>query len=102
MPWVKRRTTETTIRVKDGETVVIGGLLGVESSKTTVHMPFLGDIPFLGSLFRHNETLTRKTDLIIQVTPHILGTGYSLSLPKRVKEVQDRFMPGADGESEGE
>lgn len=95
LPWVKRRMSTTTIRIRDGETVIIGGLLGVESSKTIVRVPFLGDIPFIGSLFRHKAETTRKTDLIIQVTPHILGTGYSLQLPQRVQETQDRFMPQA-------
>ena len=98
LPWVKRRTSSTTIRIKDGETVIIGGLLGVESNKTEHRFPFLGDIPFLGSLFRHKTTSTRKTDLIIQVTPHIIGTGYALDLPERVKEVQDKFMPQESGE----
>jgi type II secretory pathway component GspD/PulD (secretin) len=93
LPWVKRRTSSTTLRVKDGETVIIGGLLGVESSKTNHRVPFLGDLPFVGSLFRHTADMTRKTDLIIQVTPHILGTGYSLGLPTRVQEVEEKFMP---------
>jgi type IV pilus assembly protein PilQ len=96
LPWVKRRMSTTTIRIKDGETVIIGGLLGVESSKTVDRFPFLGDLPFLGSLFQHTHDLTRKTDLIIQVTPHILGTGYSASLPPRVKEVETKFMPATD------
>ncbi|MCB9366880.1 MAG: hypothetical protein H6506_05070 [Calditrichaeota bacterium] len=100
VPWVKRRRSSTTIRVKDGETVVIGGLLGVESSKTEHRFPFLGDIPFIGSLFRHKTTSTRKTDLIIQVTPHIIGTGYSLTLPERVKDVEERFMPQESGEKQ--
>jgi len=95
LPWVKRRTSKTTIRIRDGETVIIGGLLGVESSKTVNRVPFLGDIPFIGSLFRHTAETTRKTDLIIQVTPHILGTGYSLQLPERVIETQNKFMPQA-------
>lgn len=98
LPWVKRRSSITTIRIKDGETVIIGGLLGVESSKTEHRFPFLGDIPFIGSLFRHKSTSTRKTDLIIQVTPHIIGTGYALELPERVKEVQDKFIPTETGE----
>lgn len=98
LPWVKRRTSSTTIRIKDGETVIIGGLLGVEASKTEHRFPFLGDIPFIGSLFRHKSTSTRKTDLIIQVTPHIIGTGYAIDLPVRVKEVQDKFMPQESGE----
>ncbi len=95
LPWVKRRTSTTTIRIKDGETVVIGGLLGVESTKTVHRLPFFGDLPFIGSLFRHSADLTRKTDLIIQVTPHILGGGYAIGLPGRVEEVQQKFMPEA-------
>lgn len=98
VPWVKRRTTATTIRVRDGETVIIGGLLGIESSDKTERMPFLGDIPFFGALFRHKASSTRKTDLIIQVTPHILGTGYALTLPSRVLEVQEKFMPENNGQ----
>ena len=95
LPWVKRRTSTTTIRIRDGETVIIGGLLGVESSKKIERVPFLGDIPFVGSLFRHKNETTRKTDLIIQVTPHILGTGYTMKLPERVIETQNKFMPEA-------
>jgi type IV pilus assembly protein PilQ len=98
LPWVKRRTSKTTLRIKDGETVIIGGLLGVESTKTVHHMPFLGDIPFVGALFRHTAELTRKTDLIIQVTPHILGGGYSLQVPERVRETQQKFMPDQSGQ----
>jgi type II secretory pathway component GspD/PulD (secretin) len=98
LPWVKRRTSRTTLRIKDGETVIIGGLLGVESTKTVHRVPFLGDLPFVGALFRHTAEITRKTDLIIQVTPHILGGGFSLELPERVRETQDRFMPEPGGE----
>lgn len=93
LPWVKRRRSTTTIRVKDSETVIIGGLLGVEASKTQYRFPFLGDIPFIGGLFRHTAELTRKTDLIIQVTPHILGSGYTQVLPRRVIEVEEKFIP---------
>lgn len=94
VPWVKRRSSSTTLRIKDGETVIIGGLLGADASEQRHRVPFLGDLPFIGGLFRHTAKLSRKTDLIIQVTPHILGTGYGLQLPERVREVEDRFMPG--------
>ncbi len=100
VPWVKRRQSSTTIRVKDGESVVIGGLLGAESSKTRERLPFLGDLPFIGSLFRHSSDNTRKTDLIIQVTPRILGAGFKATIPPRVQEVEDRFLPH-DGPDEG-
>jgi type IV pilus assembly protein PilQ len=101
VPWVKRRMSQTTLRIKDGETVIIAGLLGVESSKTVHRLPFLGDLPFIGSLFRHSSELTRKTDLIIQVTPHILGTGFGLAIPPRVHEVEEKFMPDALKKQEG-
>lgn len=99
VPWVKRRMSTTTIRVKDGETVVIAGLLGVESSKTVSRVPFLGDIPFVGGLFRHTEDNTRKTDLIIQVTPHVLDNNFSLELPERVKETERKYMPNLNNQS---
>lgn len=100
LPWVKRRTSTTTIRVKDGETVIIGGLLGVESSKKEARLPFFGDLPFIGSLFRHTDNITRKTDLIIQVTPHIMDRGYSAALPERVKQVEDKYLNGSTEHNE--
>lgn len=102
LPWVKRRTSKTTLRIKDGETVIIGGLLGVESSKSEHRMPFLGDLPFVGSLFRHTSETTRKTDLIIQVTPHILGGGYSLAVPERIRETEQKFLPDENATPEVE
>ena len=85
VPWVKRRTSTTTIRVKNGETIIIAGLLGIDASKTVHKVPFLGDIPFIGGLFRHTAEQTRKTDLIIQVTPHIMDQGYRLNKSKMIE-----------------
>ncbi len=99
LPWVKRRQSHTTIRVKDGETVIIGGLLGVESAKSNDRVPFLGDLPFIGGLFRHSADRTRKTDLIIQVTPHILDTGFKSKLPERVREVEEKYLPKDEPDS---
>jgi type IV pilus assembly protein PilQ len=100
VPWVKRRISTTTIRVKDGETIVMAGLLGTNSSKTVHRVPFLGDIPYIGGLFRHTAELTSKTDLIIQVTPHILGGGYAIQKPKRIQEAEQKYMPSAIPEEE--
>jgi type IV pilus assembly protein PilQ len=100
VPWVKRRMSTTTIRVKDGETIIIAGLLGVDASKTVHKVPFLGDIPFIGGLFRHTADRTRKTDLIIQVTPHILDRGYALKKPRLVQEAEEKYVPGAIPEEE--
>lgn len=100
VPWVKRRMSTTTIRVKDGETIIIAGLLGIDASKTVHKVPFLGDIPFIGGLFRHTADRTRKTDLIIQVTPHILERGYALKKPRLVREAEEKYIPDATPEEE--
>ncbi len=77
IPWVKRRVSTTTIRVKDGESIIIAGLLGVDKKVVTYKFPFLGDLPWIGKLFRHVATHENKTDLIIQITPHIIKDNYS-------------------------
>ena len=76
-PRKKIRTASTTVLVKDGQKIFIGGLLSVEDTKTEYKMPLLSDIPLLGRLFTHTEYLTRKTDLIIEITPRILRSNIS-------------------------
>ena len=73
IPWVKKRTSTTTIRVKDNETIVIAGLLSADKKKVQSKFPFLWRIPWLGpKLFVHNSIVENKTDLIIQITPKII------------------------------
>ncbi|MBV9108794.1 MAG: hypothetical protein JO306_05280, partial [Gemmatimonadetes bacterium] len=63
---------DTRVMVKDGETAVIGGLTVTEVTQTRTGIPFLMDIPFLGSLFRNSHSQEVKRDLLIMVTPHIV------------------------------
>ncbi len=56
VPDVRVREATTTVRVKDGETLVISGLINDQDIKTIQKVPFLGDIPFFGQLFRNTET----------------------------------------------
>jgi type IV pilus secretin PilQ/predicted competence protein len=72
LPIVSTRQAKTTVRLKDGNTVIIGGLLSEEKTHDVSKFPILGDIPVLGYLFQHQSTITRKTDLVIEVTPHIV------------------------------
>ena len=72
LPVVATRQAETTVRLKDGSSVVIGGLLSEEKTTTRTKVPFLGDIPGIGAFFRHENTVTSKHDLLIEVTPHLL------------------------------
>ena len=72
LPIISTRQAKTTVRLRDGNTVIIGGLLSEEKTHDTSKVPLLGDIPILGYLFQHQNTRTRKTDLVIEVTPHIV------------------------------
>lgn len=72
LPVVSTRQAETTVRLKDGSSVIIGGLLSEEKSTNITKVPLLGDIPGLGVLFQHLNSTTSKKDLVIEVTPRIL------------------------------
>jgi type IV pilus assembly protein PilQ len=69
-----KTTTElqTNILVKDGETIVIGGLFRNVVITTRSQVPLLGDIPFLGALFRGTSDLTQREEVIVLLTPHII------------------------------
>ena len=81
IPHVKKRISNTTVRVLDGETIVIAGLLSASKRKQISYMPILGRmlgwIPYLGSFFKHDYEQIVKTDLIVQITPRIIKDGYS-------------------------
>ena len=78
IPRVKSRTSSSTIRVKDGESIVIGGLLSNDKKQTTYKFPYLHRIPWLGKkLFTSQGVIDRKTDLIIQITPKIVVDAYT-------------------------
>jgi len=66
------RTAETLLNVHDGETVVIGGLIGDQDKNANNKIPVLGDIPLLGKLFTHTDQEKVKTDLIMTITPHVV------------------------------
>ena len=71
-PRTIERTAETQVRVADGETVVIGGLIKENEGETITKVPLLGDLPFLKLFFRRHNPTQEKVDLLIFVTPHIM------------------------------
>jgi type II secretory pathway component GspD/PulD (secretin) len=75
LPRKKIRTANTTVMVKDNEKIFIGGLLSVDNSDIVHKFPILGDLPLIGSLFRHKYQTVRKTDLLIEITPKIVSYG---------------------------
>jgi general secretion pathway protein D len=72
LPQLARRNTDTTIRVGNGETVVIGGLIREADIKTIQKVPLLGDLPFLGYLFRRTSTSRDKSEIIISLTVRVM------------------------------
>jgi type IV pilus assembly protein PilQ len=78
VPSIDTRSVATQVLVNDGETVVLGGIYETETRETVNKVPFLGDVPGLGVLFRSRTTLNNKAELLIFVTPKILREGASL------------------------
>lgn len=67
------RSAETTVTVRDGEPMIIGGLIGAEEEKSVSKIPFMGDLPILGALFRNHRKSKSESELIIFLTAHVLG-----------------------------
>lgn len=72
LPEIARRTANTTINIKDGETIAIGGLIQTSDIETRESVPILGSIPIIGALFSQTMTKKEETELIIYITPRIL------------------------------
>jgi general secretion pathway protein D len=83
LPTTLKRVTKTTVSVKDGHTVVIGGLIDQALNESTSSVPCLGDIPGLGWLFRTTSRAEDKTNLFIFITPHIIEN------PDEAKEIYE-------------
>ncbi|HET6385057.1 MAG TPA: type II and III secretion system protein [Armatimonadota bacterium] len=73
LPILSDRKATTTVRVKDGDTIVIGGLVQKQRYVTNGKIPILGDIPLIGRLFRSHKVSTVHSELMIFITPHILN-----------------------------
>jgi type IV pilus assembly protein PilQ len=71
VPEINERSLKTKMRVADGETVVIGGLIRRNTNESVSKMPILGDLPLIGFLFKNNTTDFEETEVLIMVTPHI-------------------------------
>ena len=82
IPRVTSRSSTTTIRVRDGESIIIGGLISKDRKNTVYKLPLLHKIPWIGKkLFTSTDLVDRKTDLIIQITPSVLKDNIS-GIPK--------------------
>lgn len=88
-PVIETRKTDTTLRVKDGQTIIIGGLRKSEPSVVESKIPILGDIPFIGALFRKVDTDQIESELGVFITPHIYTDGKLSAEELRLLESND-------------
>ncbi|MFH1367978.1 MAG: secretin N-terminal domain-containing protein [Elusimicrobiota bacterium] len=87
-PILATREIDTSIVVKNGQTIILGGLMRNDESKTLSKVPLLGDIPIIGALFRKSGTVDEKTELLIFITPHIITTSEQAVELTKEKEAQ--------------
>jgi len=79
LPVFSTRTSETKVAIRDGQTIVIGGLIQDQTTETVSKVPLLGDIPIVGNLFRRTQKGTDKTELLIFLTPHVAPDALALT-----------------------
>ena len=93
LPVIAKRKTKQTVVVKNGQTVVISGLIENSESETFQKIPLLGDIPILGWLFRNSRTENKRNNLVIFLTPHIVHGGEDLAAiyKQKLQERDDYF-----------
>lgn len=72
MPNISKREITTGVLMENGQTVVIGGVYEFSSREDLAKVPFLGDLPALGNLFRRTNNTASKAELLVFVTPRIL------------------------------
>lgn len=79
VPSINTRKINTQVLVENGETIVLGGVYEQTSNKDTTKVPFLGDLPLIGVLFRNKSESDGKEELLVFITPKIIKEGLSLN-----------------------
>jgi len=77
-PVTRVMNTTTNMIVADGQTLMLGGILFQTNSKVTRKIPLFGDLPLVGGVFRHNDVTKANNELIIFITPYVVGEGVEL------------------------
>ncbi len=85
-PILDVRETSTVVTVGDGETVFIGGMMQERTQETVKSVPLLGDIPYLGALFRSNEQVKKKTELVILISPRVVRSVEGSEIAEQERE----------------
>ena len=87
------RESDSVIRAQDGDVVVIGGLMKSNTFDQVSKVPFLGDVPALGHLFRNTTKLTQKTELVILLKPSVVGVNTWQKELERSRDLLQEWFP---------
>ena len=102
-PTTFKRKADTTVVVHNNETIVIGGIIGQDSSSSEFKVPLLGDIPILGWLFKTRTTFHNKTNLYIFITPKIVDNPAELaSIYYKKRDVMEDIKKGSSAILDGQ
>jgi type II secretory pathway component GspD/PulD (secretin) len=93
VPIVETSEAETTVKIEDGKMIIIGGLLKEESRDDTVGIPVLSKLPILGWLFGSKATLTRNTEIVFLITPHLITGRESMVKEEVMTPLEDITEP---------
>lgn len=94
-PIINLRSAQTRVGIKNGQTIVIGGLMEDRKTETIDKIPFLGDIPILGEAFKRHQDKKSKTELLIFLTPHVAGDPDNLKEMSRQETEGTKLVPNA-------
>ncbi|MDB6130980.1 MAG: gspD, partial [Verrucomicrobiales bacterium] len=86
VPTINKREALSTVSVKDGETIMLGGFITSNKTKSRAGIPYLKDIPYLGALFRSNTDTMTRTELIVLIRPKVLPTAEAAALAAAVDQ----------------
>ncbi len=92
VPLISNRNVKTTITVRDGQTLMIGGLISKRTTETLRKVPILGDIPLIQNLFRELRKEEAKTTLFISLTPHIVA------VPEEIDRIDRPYRKYLEGD----
>ena len=76
IPIIETRQTSTIIKARDGQTIIISGLIREEDVERSKKVPLFGDIPIFGILFKHKSKIKQRSELIILLTPHLKSVNF--------------------------
>ncbi len=96
-PEILKREIQTTLAVKDGQSILMGGLISKSQDTTDSGVPYLKDLPYLGWFFKSQQQSTTKTELLIMITPHVIESEdvldqYVNNFRKKVTDIREQLQ----------